>query len=195
MQASVHRRLPCDPMTSGSPTRTRGLLAALVLLGGLLTGCGGGEPERAETSETEHNDADVEFATDLLQQHATTMGLLDQARGADLDPEVTALVEEVRDSHGTRSEEVVALFRDWHEDIPETSRDHVNASHGHGDHGDEEAPDQDELLADLAAQHEEALDLVTAEVTDGRYADAVQLAESAESDLEAELTQIEELRD
>ncbi len=175
---------------------TRSLVPAVPLcLALVLTGCGGNEPEPAETSATEHNAADVEFAGGLLQQHAETMTLVDLTVEQPVDGELADVVEDIRTSHAMRTEELVDLLTEWDEEIPETVRDHSNAGHDHdpSEHTDlPEGPEFPAALRDeLAAQHEAALELVATETSEGRYAAAVELAEAAETELRAELERLE----
>ena len=59
-------------------------------------------PRRPSVSATEHNDADVAFATDMIQHHAQALSMVDLTMGRDLDPEVQALAERHPRRPGTR---------------------------------------------------------------------------------------------
>lgn len=169
-----------------------------------LSACGGDEPSdtRAETSTTEHNDADVDFATAMIPHHAQALVMVDLTQGRDLDPEVTTLADEIRAAQGPEIETMSDWLTDWGQEVPETMRDHVNSGHDHGD-GDagdsmegmdhdmpgmmspeqmtelEQASDADfqtmwlEMMVD---HHEGAVEMAETEQTDGRYEAAVEMA-------------------
>lgn len=121
----------------------RTALAAVTLL--LLAGCGGGEgPDEPATSKAANGEeiarADVELSSEMLQHHAEALAVIDLTLGKELDPELQALVEEMRTEHNREVDELTTRLTDWGEEVPETIRDHVNAGHGHG--GDDGAHDE-----------------------------------------------------
>ena len=63
------------------PRRPARLLGTLTLgLALTLTACGNDEPTNdasTKVSETDHNDADVAFATDMIQHHAQALSMVD----------------------------------------------------------------------------------------------------------------------
>ncbi len=179
------------------------LLLTLALLG--LAGCGGddGEPDattREAPSDTEHNDADVAFATDMIPHHAQALVMVDLSRGRPLDPEVESLMEQIQAAQTPEIQTMTGWLTSWGEDIPATSRDHV---HG-GDHGAEGADDlpmddmpgmmsademaaleaaddadfQRQLLEMMVAHHEGAVEMAQAELEQGRYQPALDLAQT-----------------
>lgn len=128
-------------MHAKNKTRTRALSAfALTLaLGAGLTACGDGTSDAdatAEVSTTEHNDADVAFATNMITHHAQALSMVDLTVKRDLDPEVRALAEDVRDAQGPEIETMADWLTKWGEDVPATMRDHVNSGHDMGDMSD-----------------------------------------------------------
>ena len=141
---------------------------ALTLIGGLLlAGCGDDPGEDAgSVSSTDHNDADVTFASDMVQHHAQALAMVDLTVERDLDPEVQQVVEAIRAAQAPEIETMSDWLTQWGEPVPATVNDHVNAD-GHGNH-DEDDPDagdeagddlgmdmpgmmSDEQMADLAA--------------------------------------------
>ena len=132
--------------------RTTRALAALTLglglgLGLVLAGCGEQGADDAETSSTrtDHNDADVEFATDMIQHHAQALAMVDMAVRRELDPAFADLVEAIRMAQGPEIETMSDWLQDWGEPVPATVRDHVNADDDHmdGDHMDGDSDDGD----------------------------------------------------
>jgi len=202
--------------------RTTRALAALTLAAGLLlAGCGdddAGVDAETANSRTDHNDADVAFASDMIQHHAQALAMVDLTVGRDLDPEVVQLAEAIRAAQAPEIETMTDWLSEWGEPIPATVNDHVNADDGDGDH-DMEGMDQDDMgmdmpgmmsageMADLASasdaefqemflsmmieHHEGAIEMARDEQADGEYQPAISLAEQIES---AQASEIELMR-
>lgn len=209
-------------MHAKNKTRTRALSAfALTLaLGAGLTACGDGTSDAdatAEVSTTEHNDADVAFATNMITHHAQALSMVDLTVKRDLDPEVRALAEDVRDAQGPEIETMADWLTKWGEDVPATMRDHVNSGHDMGDMSDtmddmghddmpgmmsademnelEDAPDsefQDMWLQMMVEHHEGAIEMAKTEQADGQFKDAVDLAGQI---VDAQKQEIETMKD
>jgi uncharacterized protein (DUF305 family) len=116
--------------------RTAAALGALTVgLALTLSACGDDDNRdtSAQVSTTEHNDADVTFATDMLQHHAQALSMVDLTLNRTLDPEVQGLADDIREAQGPEIETMADWLTDWDEEIPETMRDHANAGHDPGD--------------------------------------------------------------
>ena len=197
-------------MHTKTNTRTRafGAVGLTLALGVGLTACGddttdtGSSGGSAEVSTTEHNDADVTFATDMIQHHAQALSMVDLTMERDLDPEVQALAEDIRAAQGPEIETMADWLTKWGEEVPETMRDHVNSGHDMGDmsenmegmdHGDEmpgmmtsedmdslenasDAEFQDMWLQMMVEHHEGAVEMAETEQSEGQFKDAVDLA-------------------
>jgi len=112
----------------------RTVTAAVVARMFAVTGCSSDEPKPTSTVEAAkpYNDADIAFATDMIQHHAQALQMVDMTMGRKLDPKVAALGEDIRMAQAPEIEQMVDLLDDWdNQPIPETSRDHANA-HGDG---------------------------------------------------------------
>lgn len=187
-------------MHAKTKTRTR-VLSALTLtlaLGVGLTACSDDTDTTAATSEvstTEHNDADVTFATDMIQHHSQALSMVDLTLDRPLDPEVQALAEDIRAAQAPEIETMADWLTKWGEDVPETMRDHVNSEGGMDDmdHGDQmpgmmTSDDMDALenasdaefqgmwLEMMVEHHEGAVEMAETEQADGQFKDAVDLA-------------------
>ena len=208
-------------MSARTLARARRATAAalfLTLTSAGLAGCGGddasgGTPAAAEHTATNgdvYNDADVEFATEMIPHHADALVMVDMTQGRDLSPELASLTEDIRAAQAPEIETMVDWLTAWGEEVPETSRDHVN-SHGgsHGGDGDDGMdmgtdmgtdmgmdPDDLSMLegADGAAfeemwlemmieHHEGAIEMAAAQQQEGTFGDALTLAESIEESL------------
>lgn len=196
--------------------RALALTAALTLT---VAACGDAEDETAtQLSSTEHNDADVAFATDMLQHHAQALAMVDLTRERPLDPEVQELTEQIRDAQAPEIELFSDWLVEWGEDIPPTVRDHANAGHGSDDdsgssdaldHGDmpgmmsaeemealESAPDadfQDLWLEMMVEHHAGAVEMAETEQEEGRYEPAVTLAGEIADSQSAEIEVMQDL--
>ena len=199
------------------------LLGSLTLGLGLaltLTACGDDEPSgdtSAQVSETDHNDADVAFATDMIQHHAQALSMVDLTVDRTLDPEVQQLADEIREAQGPEIETMSDWLQEWDEEVPATMRDHSNAGHdmeGMGDSMDgldsdmpgmmsgddfdelENAPDADfqtMWLEMMVEHHEGAVEMARDQQENGQYKPAVDLAGDVVDTQTAEIEQMKAL--
>jgi uncharacterized protein (DUF305 family) len=207
--------------------RTTAAALFLTLTTAGLAGCGGddassGTPAAEHTAANGdvHNDADIEFATEMIPHHADALVMVDMTQGRDLSPEFAQLTEDIRDAQAPEIEMMADWLTDWGKEVPETSRDHVNSHMG--DDGDDDGmgmgdgfgdgmgmdPDDLDELRDSGAgmfesmwmrmmieHHEGAIEMAETEQADGLFPDAIALAESIESSQTAEIELMEELID
>lgn len=178
------------------------LLTASLAIGGV--GCGTDESaddgSSTELSTTEHNDADVAFATDMLQHHAQALSMVDLTVERSLSPEVQQLADEIREAQAGEIELFADWLTSWDEEVPETVRDRVDSGHDMDDmagsmegmEGDmpgmmsaeqmtalQQAPDGDFetlWLQMMIEHHTGAIEMARAEQDAGRYEPAVDLA-------------------
>src|SRR3546814_18997651 len=87
----------------------------------------------------------------MIQHHAQALTMVDMAQGRELDPEVVALVEGIREAQAPEIEQMVDWPTGWDKPLTETSRDHAHAN------GDLEmdADTQALMSADVMAQTED----------------------------------------
>jgi uncharacterized protein (DUF305 family) len=216
-------------MSARTAARARRATAAALLLTlatATLAACGDDASDDAPAAERTaangdvHNTADVEFATEMIRHHADALVMVDMTQGRDLSPELERLSEDIRAAQAPEIESMVDWLTAWGEEVPETSRDHVNSHMGsHGDDGeggeggddtgmDEMGMDPDDLamledaegsdfesmwLEMMIEHHEGAVEMAEAQQEDGLFADAVALAESIESSQSAEIELMEDL--
>ena len=174
----------------------RGLIAVIVGIVVAVTGCAN-DDKGGQTipSSKPYNDADVAFATDMIQHHAQALTMVDHTMGRDLDPEVAALAEGIRTRQTPEIQEMVGLLNSWdHQSIPETSRDHANVHGGDGAEMNADLPGmltsedvqaledasdsevQDMWLDMMIKHHEGAIAMASAEQDDGKDKAATALA-------------------
>ncbi|WP_299058282.1 DUF305 domain-containing protein [uncultured Nocardioides sp.] len=204
--------------------RTTTALLAAALTTTLLAGCGADDSSATEQtlSDTEHNDADVTFAQDMIPHHAQALTLVDLTLDRDVDPGIADLAEQIRAEQAPEIETMAGWLSDWDEEVPETVRDHSNAGHGGGAasdamremEADGDAPamagmltaDQLEALEQasddefgalwvdaMIAHHTGAIAMAEAEQADGRYRPAVELAGDVVEAQTAEIAELEQL--
>ena len=190
--------------------RCTGLVALLAVVS-VTAGCGtdddAPDPQtHTAASDETYNDADVEFASDMIQHHAQSLAMVDLTMDRRLDPAIERLAEDVRMAEGSEIEQLTDWLHDWDRPIPETVRDHANA---HGDGGPETGSDlpgmmsaeqlaaleatkgaefEDAWLELMIEHHEGAIELARTEQSDGEHTGAVQLAESIESAQQEEVS-------
>jgi uncharacterized protein (DUF305 family) len=195
---------------------TRALAAFALGLSLVLAGCGDDEPKASDSgsSRDDHNDADVAFASDMVQHHAQALAMVDLTVERNLDPEIQQLAEEIRNAQAPEIETMTDWLNQWDEPVPATVNDHVNAD-GHdmeGMDGDDTGTDMpgmmsDQEMADLEAandadfqdmflsmmveHHEGAIEMAKTEQEDGRYSPAISLAEDIEA---AQATEIDTMQ-
>ncbi|KRE94321.1 hypothetical protein ASG76_13175 [Nocardioides sp. Soil774] len=172
-----------------------------------------------ETSPTEHDDADVAFASDMVQHHAQALSMVDLTLDRPLDPEVQALAEDIRAAQAPEIETMADWLTGWGEPVPETVRDHANAGHDMGDMSDTmddmgegtddmpgmmSADDMDALesasdadfqqmwLEMMVEHHEGAVEMARTEQESGRFEPAVELAGQI---IESQTTEIATMRE
>lgn len=204
-----------------TPVRALGALALGLTLSLGVAACGDdtASSDAVGTSPTEHNDADVAFASDMIQHHAQALSMVDLTLDRPLDPEVQALAEDIRAAQAPEIETMADWLTDWREPVPETMRDHANAGHDMGDMSDTmgdmgedadmpgmmSAEDMDELenasdadfqqlwLELMVEHHEGAVEMARTQQESGRFEPAVDLAGQIVESQTAEIATMEEL--
>ena len=207
-------------MSAHRTTRARLAAAAALpfLLAATLAGCGDDTTDerpaavRTASNGDRFNDADVSFASEMIPHHADALVMVDMTQGRELTPEMADLTEDIRAAQAPEIEQMADWLTAWGEEVPETSRDHVN-SHDMddmGEMGDGMGMDPDDLAAledsdgtafeqmwlqMMIEHHEGAIEMAQDEQADGLSDDAVALAESIESSQTAEIERMETMLD
>lgn len=131
----------------------RGVWVGLVVLGGVLVGCGAAEPvgptvvvpgapgeaarvlpgaeaaERRTPSPT--SPADVEFVEGMIPHHRQALEMAALAPGRAVDPQVIAMADRISAAQGPE----IAVYEAWL-----AGQDEALRGHGHGGHADGEHP-------------------------------------------------------
>lgn len=196
-------------------TTRLGFAAIVLATVSVLTGCGSDTGSETATVRTAadgslFNQADVDFATRMMPHHAQAVQMVVMAQGRDIDPEVSALMDQIRTEQVPEIETMSDLLRAWDEPIPETSLDHANAHSPMEDMDgmaampgmmsaeamtDLESSDDRDFeemwLAMMIAHHEGAIEMAATETEAGVNDEAVALAEQI---IAAQTAEIEVLR-
>ena len=191
---------------------TRALAAVAAAL--MLTVAGCSSSSEPSSSGKGYNDADVDFASDMIQHHAQALEMVDLTLGRDLDPQVVELTDQIRAAQTPEIETMADWLVSWDKPVPETSRDHANAhaeDHGASAEMDADMPgmmsaDEMEALEKASGaefqtmwlemmidHHEGAVEMAEAEVKDGENSKATRLAEEIISAQQDEISTMKDL--
>lgn len=195
-------------MRSNRTTRALSATALGLTLAFGAAACGNdtGGDTSAEVSATEHNDADVAFASEMLQHHAQALTMVDLTEGRDLDPEVQQLADEIRAAQAPEIETFTGWLTDWDEEVPDTGDAMEGMEEGEMDMPGmmsaadmtalEQAPDsefQTMWLEMMIEHHTGAIDMAEAETEQGQYKPAIDLAEQIAESQAGEIETMENL--
>ena len=107
-------------------TRVVGLLAATTLTLTTLSACSNDDtdssatdsPADAQVSE-QHNDADVEFATEMIPHHAQAIVMAEMAEDRADSQDVQDLAADIKAAQGPEIDMLSTMLETWGEDVPE----------------------------------------------------------------------------
>ncbi|KQW47307.1 hypothetical protein ASC77_12585 [Nocardioides sp. Root1257] len=225
MDSYTHTKKKHPVRRSRTVRRVAAAVALTTALGVTLAACGddsdGGSPSSTQTASNGDvfNDADVSFASDMIQHHAQALSMVDLTQGRTLDPEVQQLADDIQAAQGPEIETMADWLTAWGEDVPATMRDHSNAGHDMGGDMSEQmegmessdmpgmmsademnelqdasdAEFQDMWLEMMVRHHKGAVEMAQTEQEDGTFADAVELAKAIETAQNKEIAQMEGL--
>lgn len=71
------------------------------------------------------NDADVQFATDMIPHHAQALSMVDLTVDKGISPQVEALADDIRTAQAPEIEQMAGWLEDWGQPVPATGRDHA----------------------------------------------------------------------
>ncbi|MFD2089989.1 DUF305 domain-containing protein [Blastococcus deserti] len=163
-------------------------------------------PSVPESSATEVNAADVSFAQGMIPHHRQAMDMSRLAESRAQDPRVIDLAGRIEAAQGPEIEVLTGWLEEWDQ---EPAADH--GGHGGGDMAGGDAmgtmseADMDALagasgaefdrrfLQQMIEHHSGAVRMAEAEIDDGRFAAAVQLAETIRRTQSDEIAEMERL--
>lgn len=163
----------------------------------------------AETSEipsdAAFNQADVDFAQGMIPHHAQAIEMADMAIAQAESAEVIDLAERIRAAQDPEIEQLTAWLEDWGQDVPdrEMSMDHDMGDMSMG--GMMTQDQMDEMAAASGAEfdrmflemmivhHEGAVSMAEDEVANGKYEQAIAMAQSIIDGQSAEIDEMDQL--
>lgn len=136
----------------GAARRTAGALVLATALGASLVACGGSDDSSSGSSGMTHhssssaspsgtqtasngdvyNDADVQFATQMVPHHQQALLMAQMAEGRQLDPEVQQLVEAIKAAQGPEIETMTGWLTAWGKPVPSSMPSASGDMSGHG---------------------------------------------------------------
>ncbi|NKG21796.1 DUF305 domain-containing protein [Paeniglutamicibacter terrestris] len=184
-------------------------LAAVIVLAGCSTGADENMPgmdhstsatssSPAATTVVEHNSADTMFAQMMIPHHEQAVEMSDiMLAKSGMDPKIETLAQDIKAAQGPEIQKMTDWLTGWSEPATMTGN--------HGMDGMMSDADLDKLtaaqgteasklfLTQMIAHHEGAVKMAQTEVTDGKNADAVALAQTIVSSQESEIKDMQDL--
>lgn len=174
-------------------------------------GHAGSSPTSTIAEDEDFNQADVAFATDMIQHHAQAMSMVDLVDGREVSTGLRTLAEQIRMAQGPEINVLVGWLTDWALPIPETMRDHANA-HGDGDMamdpdmpgmmsaedmkalGETQGRDFERVWLEMMIEHHQgAVEMAETERGNGKFVDAIDLANTIITAQGAEIDQMKSM--
>ncbi|SOC50153.1 Uncharacterized conserved protein, DUF305 family [Blastococcus aggregatus] len=169
-------------------------------------------PAGASTSAAaDHNDADVAFASDMIPHHGSAIVMAQMAQDQAADQRVKDLAARIEAAQDPEIETMSGWLADWGAASSSAADDGMGGM-DHGDSDDEGmddggmgAMDTDALsgmsgaefdrmfLTMMIEHHRGAVEMAETELSNGRNADAITLAESIRDSQNAEIAEMEQL--
>ena len=185
-------------------TKKTALLALPLTVALTLAGCGDDGTSDADggTSTGRFNDADVDFAQQMIPHHEQAVQMSQMAETHADDPEVKELAEDIEAAQGPEIETMTQWLEDWGQDAPSGPMGHGDMGHGTSsempgmmdeddlaDLDDAMGADWDEMFLTMMIEHHEgAIEMARTEQSDGENPDAIALAEKIEADQTTEIS-------
>jgi uncharacterized protein (DUF305 family) len=194
--------------------------AALALgLGATLTACGGSDsegeaggmpgmsstaPESSSGSSmpADVNDADAEFASNMIVHHREAIAMADLASGRASDPEVLQLAKDIKAAQGPEIETLSGWLTSWGKEPPAemAGMDHSGSMPGMMSPAEMEemrgmkGKEFDQMfLTAMIEHHNGAVTMAQTELGAGKNADVKSFAQKVIDDQSAEITKMREL--
>ncbi len=195
------------------------MAAASVLV---LGGCGSDAPTSSPLPGPEastlgaFNQADVDFAQDMIPHHQQALIMSDMALQAASTDELRALAQRIKDAQSPEIEQMTGWLDDWGQVVPDLEAlGHMMMGHGDDDASNDmpgmmtvkQMRQLNQLMVDsdlafdqmwvemMILHHEGAIEMAQTQQADGQNEDAVALAEAIEEAQTAEIAEMEQLLD
>jgi uncharacterized protein (DUF305 family) len=192
--------------------KKRLVLGLIVLLGlaGVLGACSDddmdgmdhGGDDSSETTEAaadaDFNSADVEFAQGMIPHHQQAVEMAELAETRAEDPQVIDLAERIKGAQDPEIEQMEGWLDDWGQPAPSDAMGGMDHGGGMMSEDDMTALEDasgaefDEMFLTMMIEHHEgAITQAEAELEDGKYPEALELAQAI---IDAQKAEIEEMQ-
>lgn len=205
-------------MTAHRKLIRRTVLAATAGAAALvLTACGGGghdmgsmgsdpSPSASASAKAgEHNDADVDFATEMIQHHRQAIEMAEMAADRASSQEVKDLATKIKGAQDPEIKTMSGWLTSWGEEVPADMSGMEGHDMSSGTPGMMSSEDMDKLekasgaefdkmFLDMMVQHHEgAIEMAKTEKADGKYGPATKLADDVVTAQTAEIEQMNKM--
>ncbi len=169
----------------------------------VLAACGSNDDNTAGGA-SDHNAADVSFATDMIPHHGQAIDMAKLAADRASAPEVKALAVRIQSAQDPEIDTMSGWLRSWGEDVPSTAMSHAGHS-GMSMPGMMSADEMNDLMAKSGAafdrvfltmmtkHHQGAIEMARTEQAKGSYGSAKDLASKIIKDQQAEIDEMAKL--
>lgn len=161
-----------------------------------LTACSNGD----DSASAEFNDADVTFAQEMIPHHRQATEMAAMAESRTVDPAVLDLADRIEAAQDPEIETMTDWLVAWDREVPEGDMAGMTGMAGMMDddqmaelEGASGAEFDRLFLTMMTEHHDGAVEMAKVEQTDGKYEEAVTLAEDIEQQQTAEITQMQDL--
>ena len=192
--------------------------ALLTVLALALAGCGGNSTSSTSSSGSTkgHDDADVEFASEMVPHHEQALRMVAMTRGRDLSPSFEALTRQIKAAQTPEIDTMKGWLEDWGADSDGiTGHMHGDDEMMGGDGGmmagsgglrgmmsgrdwhrlgaSSTSTFEDMWLRMMIRHHQGAIAMSKDEVAHGQYPAAIALAQHIEDSQQAEIDQMRQV--
>lgn len=180
------------------------LAAAAMLFVLVSAACSNDDPavdagSGAGSSSADHNDADVEFAQQMIPHHEGALEMAKLATKRASDQKVKDLAGRIEAAQEPEIEKMKGWLEDWGESVDAGGGMDMGGGSMSGMSEDDmmklEAATGTEFdrmfLTSMIEHHKKAIEMAETEIADGQFPDAVALAEKIKTSQQAEVTEME----
>ncbi len=185
--------------------RMTAIAASLALGLALMTACSATSTTTVE-DDASFNDADVQFATDMIAHHAQALSMVDLTVDKDISPQVEALADDIRMAQTPEIEQMAGWLEGWGEPVPATGRDHAGHDMAAMDMPgmasmddmaaleNADGPEFEQMFLSMMTEHHQgAIEMAQTELDEGANPAAKKLAQEIISAQEQEIAQMQQL--
>ena len=175
-----------------------GVLAASLTLAACAPSATDGGGSSSE-SDAAFNDQDVQFAQMMLPHHMQAVEMSDMILAKDgIDSQVTDLAQRIKDEQGPEIQQMEGWLKDWDASTEMGAMDHsTNGMMSDDEMGDLDAASGDDasrlFLEQMTGHHNGAIEMAQTELDEGKFPDAVELAQAIVDTQQAEIDEMKEI--